>query len=446
MRFPSNSIFYKNVSGQYIKSKVNINEVVKKITEEGLKDYCESGDLLIGINSMMIRVYLMEHNIGAKIELPLFIKNSQSIVNPDSAYNMCFWNCLAYHEIKNKRCATKGKELFKDFYGVEPTKDYKGFDYYNEIDAYELKYKVGVNIFEMNEENKFNFVKKSDTEDNVINLLLYLNHFCYISKLDSLTKTSFMCSECGHCCYQLKDLNKHIIQCQSNEQNIDEFVDEPTIYEPERNDIIVLNEIYGTNCDFKYRPLIVYDFEALVIKQDQQLTDKLKINNFQKAVSVSLYSNIKGYENEIFIENENTEKLFNKMFDNLDMMCENAIHQMKIQFKDLYNAIENSNNRDNKKNLQKLNSYCFEVPIVGFNSGSYDINLNIEDFMNQLIKRTGQKHIFSIKNGNTFKVLKSGHYSFMDICQYLPPGYNLDSCVKSFNNGGLKNPFFLMNF
>jgi hypothetical protein len=27
----------------------------------------------------------------------------ESIVNPPSNYNMCFWNCIAYHEIKNKR-------------------------------------------------------------------------------------------------------------------------------------------------------------------------------------------------------------------------------------------------------------------------------------------------------------------------------------------------------
>ena len=175
---------------------------------------------------------------------------------------MCFWNCLAYHEIKNKRCANKGKELYEQFYGTKPNKDYPGFDIVNELEQFELNTNKYINIFEMTEDNKFNYVRKSDCEDNCINLLLYQNHFCYINKLETITGMKFNCNNCGHQCACISDLKKHLKTCDDFEKK-DVFCKYPTIYEPERNLIIQLNEIFDCNCDFRYKYLIVYDFESL---------------------------------------------------------------------------------------------------------------------------------------------------------------------------------------
>ena len=41
----------------------------------------------------------------------------------------------------------------------------------------------------------------------------------------------------------------------------DVFCKYPQIYEPERNLIIQLNEIFNCSCDFAYKPIIVYDFD-----------------------------------------------------------------------------------------------------------------------------------------------------------------------------------------
>ena len=42
----------------------------------------------------MIRIYGMEHNIGANVELPEILAKSRSIINPESTNNMCFWNVM----------------------------------------------------------------------------------------------------------------------------------------------------------------------------------------------------------------------------------------------------------------------------------------------------------------------------------------------------------------
>lgn len=443
---PSNSKLL--LSAELVKNKkMLMDNVLNKLTEENIIDYLDkqrptSAHKIIGVNAVMIRIYGMEHNIGASIPLPDLLAKSHSIINPESSYNMCFWNCMAYNQIKNKRCATLGKELYTAFYGTTPQKDYKGFDYINEIDKYEDFSGYAINIYDYDEgEKKLNFIRKSIKEENTVDLLLYINHFVYIKSLEVFNGCKYGCSKCGLNCDDIKDLKKHIKFCD-NFEKVDVFCKYPQVYEPERNIIISMNEIFDCQCDFKYKPLIVYDFESLVLKFNCNPTDNLKLPTYQQAVSVSLYSNILGFENEIFIENEDPKILFNEMFKHLDSMCKGAVMEMKAQLNDLYEKVEAITSKTKKKYyLNKLDQYVEEVPIIGFNSGRYDINLNISEFMAELVERNGDK-IFSVKNGNTFKTLKSGNFAFYDICQYLPAGYNLDQYIQAFNKGGLKKSVF----
>lgn len=445
---PSNSKLL--LTAELVKNKEQLKtNVYNKLTEENIKTYLTnsaptSAHKIIGVNACMIRVYGMEHNIGAKVKLPEKLESSRSIINPESSNNLCFWNCIAYHQIKNKRCATLGKELYKAFYGEYPL-TYIGFDYINELEAYEQFSKYNINVFEYEEETQsLKYIRKSEGEENVINLLIYLNHFVYVKNVEIFNGCKYMCTNCGITCEDITHLNTHSLVCDAFEQK-DVFCKYPQVYEPERNLIIRMNEIFDCECDYRYKPIVVYDFESLIlkcVKKHNPLETNMKIPTYQQAVSVSLYTNVLGFDKEIFIENEKPEILFYEMFKYLDSICAGAIQQMKTQMSELYVKIESLTNEDRKKRyLEDLNRYVEEVPIIGFNSGKYDINLNIKEFMTELNQRNGNK-IFSVKNGVSFKTLKSGNFAFMDICQYLPPNYNLDQYIKAFNKDGLKKSVF----
>lgn len=290
---------------------------------------------------------------------------------------------------RSKRCATLGKQLFIKFYEVPPTKEYPGIDLYQEIKQHETKENVGINIYEIsnlrenNEKHKYDLKLriKSENETNAINLLLYNGHFMYITRIDSELKTKFRCNECGHCFKDKTDLTRYINFCQ-NFVKEDKFCKLSQIYGPKRNDIVELNDIFETNCDFRFHPIIVYDFEAIVLKRKIQISNKLSMENEQKAISVSLCSNIVRYADEVFIENENTAVLFSDMFKSLDQMAEAGIQQMKEQVQDLYSIIQQlTNEKEKGKYLKILDDYCTFIPVIGFNSGSYDINLNAENFI-----------------------------------------------------------------
>ena len=53
------------------------------------------------------------------------------------------------------------KKLFLEFYKTKPTKDYKGFDYVNELDKYErFNEKYAINIVKYYENKSIEYVRK----------------------------------------------------------------------------------------------------------------------------------------------------------------------------------------------------------------------------------------------------------------------------------------------
>ena len=439
------------IQAKYVGSNKDFDAINDDITHEKLKTYAEeqmpsSGLRVIGITSMMVKVMRGEGvlRVGAKIELPQHILVDKNIISMnESENNMCFWDCFAYHRVKSKRCKKLAKKLYEGFYNIKSSANYQGFHIDDEIETFESTYGVGVNTYEKTND-KLISVRKTEIVDNPMNLLLIDNHCCYIKNVYVLDKSKYKCDTCGHCWRDLYNLRKHIPTCADFEQK-DEFVKTPEIYEPSRNTIHQFNDKFNTNCDYRYEPFIVYDFEALVVPMETKIGGKISITNRQQVVSVSLCSNIDGYRDPYCIVSEDPEKLFSLMFTRLDEMCEKVGAQQKIRYHELFQKIDAMKDPLRQKTeLSKLLRYVKQVPILGFNSGKYDINLGIDYFMKELFLRdTG---VTSIKNGNAYKCLQTNTMSFLDVCQYLPPNYNLDQYIKAFNKDGLRKSVFPYEF
>lgn len=439
--------FYKEAA--LITNKEQLQRLMNTLNFDNIYNYIysmrpSSAENIIGVTTLDVKIFDMNYRIGANIDLPKYILDSRSIISMDkSINNMCFWNCLAYHKLKDKRCFAIGKDLFQKFYNHKSNKNYLGFDIYNELEKFESQFKIGVNIFELGEyiekENKYiyNDLRLTDIEDDKINLLLFKNHFCYIKDLSALEKTLFKCDKCGHLFCDSKDLKKHQPIC--GKEKTDTFVYFPQVYEPERNLILQYNEIFDCNCDFKYENFIVFDFESILLKVNKQTSKNMKITNKHQAVSVSIYSNVRGFEEPIFIENSEPKYLIKQMFEVFNLIALKVQGSMTEKYKPLYDKIDLlKESRQKCKFAQRLDDYVNHVPVIGFNSGFYDINLNIVEFINEM----KNDKITSIKNGNSYKALIAGNLKFLDICQYLPPGYNLDTYVKAFNPNGMKKSIF----
>ena len=71
-----------------------------------------------------------------------------------------------------------------------------------------------------------------------------------------------------------------------------------------------------------------------------------------------------------------------------------------------------------------------QLPVVGFNSGKYDINTLKEFLMPILAHDTELK--FTIKKLNSFMCLSTPELRFLDVTNFLALGFNYDAFLKAY--------------
>ena len=96
--------------------------------------------------------------------------------------------------------------------------------------------------------------------------------------------------------------------------------------------------------------------------------------------------------------------------------------------------MDNDDNVANEgmKRLEKLyERFCKELVVFGFNSAGYDIKL-IKKFLFKELCEHGQQPTFTVKKAGKYSCIKTDHLKFLDVLQFLAPGYNLKSFFKAF--------------
>jgi len=68
--------------------------------------------------------------------------------------------------------------------------------------------------------------------------------------------------------------------------------------------------------------------------------------------------------------------------------------------------------------------------VVGFNSGKYDVNAMKVDFFAELVK--SQRINYTVKRNNNFMCTKTEKLKFLDITNYLAPGFSYSQFLKAY--------------
>ena len=75
-----------------------------------------------------------------------------------------------------------------------------------------------------------------------------------------------------------------------------------------------------------------------------------------------------------------------------------------------------------------INQWCSQVPVVGFNSGRYDLQLIRKYFITHL----GQENVLSGEKQGRIMYMNTPQFKFLDITNYLAPGITYDKWVKTY--------------
>ena len=180
----------------------------------------------------------------------------------------------------------------------------------------------------------------------------------------------------------------------------------------------------------EFRPypyFIVYDFEALHKKMDESQTEELTITSRHVPVSVAINDNL---TNEpVFIVDQDPGNLNNSF------MGEIMRRQIKIAeaTESLYPQPESDEDEKNDWGEKKENpiwrNWVNQVPVFGFNSGRYDINMIKEYFVKNLAIISD---VDVAKKENTYMFLSTPNFKFLDIQNYLAPGLSYDAWCRAY--------------
>ncbi|EGZ30784.1 hypothetical protein PHYSODRAFT_473214 [Phytophthora sojae] len=445
-------------------------------------NYPSSGYKLKSITGFRIYIYHRNHALGdSDAVIPKIIRENHHVINFPKTNNKCVFHCIAWQSIQDpkknpRRIQAQVKEAFKRYcsfkgvkYSLNLFRSFKPIDLL-QLDDVEECFKLSINVYTMDiESGKVECIRRSDNEYETMNILSHESHALYIKNVDML-QSKYQCKKCEMVFVsstKLKDHSKN--QCER--VNIESFPAQPTIYRPAQNTIQSLQTKYSIkDADHYIDHFMVYDFEAILkptatqhgentvftnehipvsVSIADSLTDEVRrfVNDGPKALLTDMFRyigdvslkirqyNVSKYESLLrkiinahgLTGMEIPDTPLGKTYKMSDV--ESWIGEGKYSsFFDFHNKIGFAKQRSD---YGKIKQQLDQVPVFGFNSGRYDINLIKSD----LFAVIGTNNIKSDIKNPSYLCIATWNMKILDISNYVPAGTSYDKYLTTYLGG-----------
>ena len=278
-------------------------------------------------------------------------------------------------------------------------------------------------------------------------LNLYEAHFSYIKDI-RMYSHSYKCSKCEQALWKCPyDLHRHELTCEAGVNQIYKggvYRPPSSIFERLDDEGIIASPVLRY---FPYRA--TFDFECYF--SDERLpvnSDKLQWSARHVPLSVSVASNVPGYEPaQCYVTDGDSDKLVADMMDHLTAISDAAYESLLPLYADVLEELktrkeawdeEDEEEENGKKTVnpcktleKQLQTWLRQLPVIGFNSGHYDLNVAKKFFIPYMLKGNNKTR-FVIKRQNTFMCFSTTNLKFLDVTQYLAPGVSYDKYLKAY--------------
>ena len=441
-------------TAQTITNRKELNEFLDRLLNKDLmKKYIESRPSskykFWNFVSFTIKIIPLDTPIGCFcISMPKYILTNPYIYSLNYGDNLCLFRCLVLREkIKNKvgnkrpktdKLTNSAISLYEEYY----LKKYDANDTsyngvaFHELERFEEFFKVNIHIYELREKDAqaklIRQTSKDFKDDLYVNAFYFCNqmHFSYINNIQKYTD-NFKCCKCDKFFDTGKTLGRHNRETDCSTKKT-KFLFEKGIFSITNNVFkrvkdmgIKIPKLPGTDYDDTfYDYFACYDFEAIqaIMKSSDK---KLKLKTRHLPVSVSIYSNIPGYPVECLInENGNLDDFFDRFIKYLKKL---SLAAYKIEQRKAENIPIHMINY-----CEEMDKYFRFLPVIGFNSGRYDMNMCKRYIFNALLENNEFDN-FKVKQGNKYTCVGTSTLRFLDICSYLSPGTNYANFLKAYD-------------
>ena len=410
---------------------------------------------------------IVDHPIGCVgVNLPTYVKNNKSIIGLETDShgviyidNLCLFRCLGLHL---GRDVTTLYEEYTD----QPVWKFEGV-VIDELPKVESMFEVNIVVYNLREESAQLVRRSLGKHDNIMYVNLYESHFSYIQDMKSYSH-SYMCSKCENSLWKYPSwLKIHESTCEGGIRRLYKggvYHPPASIFERLDDQGVVVSDSLRF---YPYRA--TFDFECFFTGDNLPAnSDKLQWSARHVPLSVSLASNVPGHETpQCYVTDGDSDKLVGSMMSDLsaisdaafDMLMpsyDNVLNELEVR-KDAWDEAERKAPREDDSKLEeveveesKTNPYktligqllgwLHQLPVIGFNSGRYDLNVIKQFFIPYLLKPSKQDNEeeeadetrFVIKRQNTFMCFATKKLKFLDITSYLAPGFSYDKYLKAY--------------
>ena len=90
---------------------------------------------------------------------------------------------------------------------------------------------------------------------------------------------------------------------------------------------------------------------------------------------------------------------------------------------------------------ERLETYCSQIPVLGFNWSKYNINLIKSKLFNHLDITDTSSKSFTVKRQNSYLVISTPKYRFLDISHFIAPDHSYSNFLKSYKSVESKGVF-----
>ena len=395
---------------------------------------------------------IVDHPIGCVgINLPDYVKNNKAIVGLAKDENgviyndnLCLFRCLALH------LGREAAALYPEYTDTS-VHDFAGVTL-DDLHKVESKFKTNVVVYQLveidNGKTMAELVRRSPAQyQETMYLNLYEAHFSYIKDI-RMYSHSYKCSKCEQALWKCPyDLHRHELTCEAGVNQIYKggvYRPPSSIFERLDDEGIIASPVLRY---FPYRA--TFDFECYF--SDERLpvnSDKLQWSARHVPLSVSVASNVPGYEPaQCYVTDGDSDKLVADMMDHLTAISDAAYESLLPLYADVLEELktrkeawdeEEEEEEDGKKTVnpcktleKQLQTWLRQLPVIGFNSGHYDLNVVKKFFIPYMLKGN-DKTRFVIKRQNTFMCFSTTNLKFLDVTQYLAPGVSYDKYLKAY--------------
>ena len=411
---------------------------------------------------------IAQHPIGCVgVALPDYVKRNKAIVglekdDHNAIYrdNLCLFRCLGLH------LGREPAALLAE-YTDTPVRDFAGVPI-QDLHKIEEKFEVNVCVYKLvetlEEKTTAELVRRSECHyPHTMYMNLYETHYSYIHDIGMYCQ-SYRCRKCGDSLWKTQRyLLRHERACDAGINRVYKggvYRPSPSIFQRLDDEGIVVDEA------LRYYPYrATFDFECYFTGDNLPAdTDHVQWSARHVPLSVSVASNVPGYEPTLcFVTDGDADKLVEAMMVHLITLSDAAYDSLLTAYKyvldnlkeqasvwDEVAATAHDDDENGKKTVnpyktleRQLQAWLHQLPVIGFNSSKYDLNAIKRFFVPLLIRNSDveQASCFVIKRQNTFMCLSTDKLKFVDICNYLAPGFSYDKYLKAYGCAQQKGHF-----